>query len=132
MDLPPRVQEPRAAAAAENSGPEEAPGRLRPVPVREAAVALGVVPGLGNAIADARHNRFDRHGGTFRHQNFAQNASHGRRNLRIHFVRRYLKERFVPLDPVTRLLQPAGKGSLYDALPHLGHFHVNHRVSCNP
>jgi hypothetical protein len=86
---------------------------------------------LSRAVANPRHDGFNSHRRAFLHQHFAQNASGGRWNLGVNLVGRNFKEGFIPLHPVAGLLEPAGKGPFDDTLAHLGHFYVNHRVSCN-
>jgi hypothetical protein len=86
---------------------------------------------LGRAVAYPRHDGFDSYRSAFLYQHFAQNASGGRWNLGVHLVGRNFKEGFIPLDPVARLLEPSRKGPFDDTLAHLGHFYVNHRVSCS-
>src|SRR6185437_6540983 len=80
------------------------------------------------AFIDPRDYRVDPDRLAFFHQNFGQRSRRGRRDLRIHLVRRYFKERLVALHAVARLFQPLRQRSFDNAFAHLGHYDVSHFV----
>ncbi len=61
--------------------------------------------------------------------NRAQNTSRRRRNFRVHFIRRNLKQRLIALNGITNLLQPLGNRALKNRLAHLRHHHIHSRAS---
>src|SRR5262249_50703434 len=62
------------------------------------------------------------------HGDAAQDAGGRRRDLRVHLVRRHLKQRLVRRDVLALFLQPAGDRALGDALTELGHYYGDRHV----
>src|SRR5262249_33762719 len=72
-----------------------------------------------------------RDGLAFRHENFGQYTTGGRRDFGVHFVRGDLEDWLVTLDAIADLLEPFRKGPLGDRLAHLGHddIYTCHRIA---
>jgi hypothetical protein len=90
--------------------------------------------GLGRSssiVPDASDNRIDSYCRAFLNQNFVEHAGGRRWDFGIDLVGGYLEKRLVAFYVVTRLLQPASQRTFHNAFAHLGHDHVNHRISCN-
>jgi hypothetical protein len=83
----------------------------------------------GNTVRHHCKNSTYVDGLTFWNPDLRDHTARGRRNLRIHLVRRDLEERFVPLDRFSDLLQPAGDRTLGDGLSKLWHQDISQRAN---
>ena len=79
---------------------------------------------LASAAADDSDDGVDADGCALGEFDLGQRTGGWRRDLRVHLVGGYLKERLVSLELVANLLEPLGDGAFGDGFPHLRHGHV--------
>src|SRR5207245_9910660 len=62
------------------------------------------------------------------HPHLGQRPGSRRRNLRVDFISRDLKQRLIALHMLALLLEPLRQGSFDNAFAHLGHHYVDHEA----
>jgi hypothetical protein len=85
--------------------------------------------GSSRAVRHHCKNRAYVDGLAFWNADLRDNTTRRRRNLRVHFVGGDLEERFVSLDRLADLLQPAGDRALGYGLAELWHEDVSQRAN---
>jgi len=110
----------RVWAPVPRARPPPEPARRVPLPGRRLRRRARPVTRFQN-----RDHGVDLHRLTGRDLNLFQHPRRRRRNLRVHLVGRYLKQRLIAAHRLTRFAQPLGHGAFKNRFPHLGHDDVN-------